>query len=760
MATKSTVLGYPRIGANRELKFAQEKYWRGDITVSELMDIAKEIRINNLNNYKKLNFSSVPVGDFSYYDHMLDMISLLGIIPDEYDEVKQDGSEDKYNLAKYYAFARGYQKDGLDLKTGEMIKWFDTNYHYIVPRFNKNTEFKISCDKIFDECKEAIELGLKPRAVLVAPVSFLLLSKGFNNPLSLLDKLLVAYQEIIDRLVNIGVEEIQFDEPFLAMDLTNEDKEAISKTYNTLKGAKFFLSSYFSNIDYSFVYSLNVDTIHVDITRCDSKELLSSLDNLSQDKSLSCGIVDGRNIWANDLNKSFDLLEQISSKIGKDRLIVCSSCSLIHSPVSLKGEDKIDERLLKHLAFANEKLTEITILANGLNNGKDAIANELTKSETNKKEYQTSDFINDSEVQKRCANITSKDSQRDSEFKTRREKQVKILNLKPFPTTTIGSFPQTNEVRKKRLEFKKGTINEEQYNKFLEEETISCIKKQEELDLDVLVHGEFERNDMVEYFGENLNGMAFSSNGWVQSYGSRCVKPPIIYGDISRARDITVKWSKFAQEQTHRPMKAMLTGPVTILKWSFTREDITLEASCKQIAFALRDEVVALEKAGLKIIQIDEPAIREVLPLKKAQWAKCLNWAVESFRISASGVKDETQIHTHMCYSDFNSMIKEVIAMDADVITIEASKSNMDILQVFKDNNYPNEIGLGVYDIHTPRIPKKDEMVEILNQARNYFEDWQIWVNPDCGLKTRKWPETIEALDLMVQSAKEIRKSL
>jgi 5-methyltetrahydropteroyltriglutamate--homocysteine methyltransferase len=757
---KSTILGYPRIGANRELKRAQESYWRGDSTISDLMTTAKDLRKLNLSNYKKLGISNVPVGDFAYYDHMLDMISLLGVIPKEYDDVKPDGKEDKYNLAKYYALARGYQKNGLDLKTGEMIKWFDTNYHYIVPQFNNDTKFSISCDKIFDECSEAIDMGLNARAVLMAPVSFLLLSKGFKNPLSLLPNLLKTYQEIINKLVSIGVKEIQFDEPYLAMDLTSKDKEAIKTTYKTLNGAKFFLASYFSNIDYNFAYSLDVDTIHIDTTRCCNDEFISSLNLLPKDKKISVGIVNGRNIWANDLNKSLNLLKKVSDKITNERMLVSSSCSLLHSPVSLVGEDKIDKRLFKHLAFANEKLSEIVVLTKGVNNGTNSIKNEIEQNSKNIQEYKTSDFINNNEVQKRCDNATTKDSTRDSKFPIRKEKQTKALNLKPFPTTTIGSFPQTNEVRKTRLDYKKGIINQEAYDAFIAKETISCIREQEKLDIDVLVHGEFERNDMVEYFGENLNGMAFSSNGWVQSYGSRCVKPPMIYGDISRARDITVKWSKFAQEQTKKPMKAMLTGPVTILKWSFPRQDVSLEYSCKQIAFALRDEVVALESAGLKIIQIDEPAIREVLPLKKAQWHECLNWAVESFRISASGVRDETQIHTHMCYSDFNSMIKEVIDMDADVITIEASKSKMDILQVFKDNNYPNEIGLGVYDIHTPRIPNKDEMVAILNQARNYFKDWQIWVNPDCGLKTRKWPETKEALDLMVQASKEIRKNL
>ena len=757
-------LGYPRIGVKRELKKANEQYWSGKISRQELFQVANKIKEQNWLKQKEAGIDLIPCNDFSFYDQVLDMSLTLGNIPSRYNPVVVENRENT-ELDLYFAMARGYQKDGLDIKAMEMTKWFDTNYHYIVPEFYKSQKFRTFSNKIVNDFTEAYRvLNKAPKTVIIGPVTYLLLGKekeeGFNR-LDYLSDILPVYADILNQLSALGAEWIQFDEPFLALDLTEQEQLAYTEAYNFLrrktKGLKFLLTTYFDGLqeNTSLATSLPVDALHIDLVRA-PQQLDAVLDVLKDNQSLSLGVIDGRNIWKNDYQKSLDLIDRATERIGKDRIFIAPSSSLLHVPIDLSLETAIDPEIRNWMAYAQEKLIEIAELAEIAEGN----TNLLAKNQEAINSRRNSSKIHKPAVKQRTAAITENDAQRKSGFAVRQKLQQETFNLPLFPTTTIGSFPQTDEIRKLRADFKKGSITQEQYDEEIAKETIEAIKWQEETGIDVLVHGEFERNDMVEYFGERLEGFLFSKNGWVQSYGSRCVKPPVIYGDISRPADMTVKWTAFAQQQTQKLMKGMLTGPVTILQWSFVRDDQPRSETTNQIALAIRDEVVALEEAGIKVIQIDEPAIREGLPLRKKNWDAYLDWAIKAFRISASGVKNETQIHTHMCYSEFNDIIKHIAAMDADVITIETSRSDMELLSAFSDFKYPNEIGPGVYDIHSPRIPTIDEMVSLLEKAVALLPARNIWINPDCGLKTRKWPETKQALENMVKAGEKLRAKI
>lgn len=756
------ILGYPRIGSKRELKKACEQYWAGKIVLEELLTVGRNICSQNWNIQKEAGIDLIPCNDFSYYDQVLDMSLIVGAIPSRYHEValKKNNSE----LDLYFAMARGYQKDGLDITAMEMTKWFDTNYHYIVPEFYKNQQFKLTSDKIFNEFAGAKQAGINAKPVIIGLVSYLLLGKekeeGFDK-LDLVSNILPVYIEILSKLQAQGAEWIQFDEPFLALDIADDAKEAYLKVYSELRKQfpklKFIIATYFEGLknNLPLAVSLPADVLHIDLAR-NPEQLGEVLESIPDNLGLSLGVVDGRNIWKNDYEKSLSFIKKALEKLGSERIFIAPSSSLLHSPCDLEFETNIDPEIKNWLAFAKQKVKEVVVLKELASNAESSTV--LADFEENKKAIstrKTSLLIHNENVKERSAAVTEKDSQRKNTFPTRREEQQKVLQLPLFPTTTIGSFPQTTEVRNWRAKFKKGELTAEQYDALLKEETQRTIRWQEEIGIDVLVHGEFERNDMVEYFGEQLEGFAFTKNGWVQSYGSRCVKPPIIFGDVFRPDPMTVYWSQYAQSQTNQWVKGMLTGPVTILQWSFVRDDQPRSETCKQIALAIRDEVNDLEKAGIRIIQIDEPAIREGLPLRKSDWQTYLKWAVEAFRISASGVEDATQIHTHMCYSEFNDIIKNIADMDADVITIECSRSQMELLNAFADFKYPNEIGPGVYDIHSPRVPSKEEMTELLKKAQDVIPAHQLWVNPDCGLKTRHWDETEKALIAMVAAAKE-----
>jgi len=758
-------LGYPRVGANRELKKACEQYWAGQISRNNLFLTAKNLREQHWQLQQDAGIDLIPCNDFSFYDQVLDMSLLLGVIPNRYAPVVTDVKENT-EIDLYFAMARGYQKDGLDITAMEMTKWFDTNYHYIVPEFTANQTFKLFSTKLFAEFSAAKSfLGKNPKPVLIGPISYLLLGKekekGFNR-LDLIDKLLPVYLELLTKLKeDYKAEWIQLDEPFLAMDLNEKQKQAFNYAYTAIRKhcphTKFMVATYFEGLkdNTSLAVNLPVCALHLDLVRA-SEQLDMVLAQIPDKLSLSLGIIDGRNIWKNDYSASIALIEKAVTKLGTDRVMLAPSCSLLHTPFDLDLETKLSPVIKQWMAFAKQKLTEIKELKLIIEGNNDLlVANQLTI-----ESRKASPLIHQQEVIQRVLGIKDADSQRKSPFPKRQKIQQEHFHLPLFPTTTIGSFPQTDDIRQLRAKLKKGDLTETQYTAQIESATIDAIHWQEKIGLDVLVHGEFERNDMVEYFGEQLSGFLFTKNGWVQSYGSRCVKPPVIYGDVSRTNDMTVRWSSFAQKNTERLMKGMLTGPVTILQWSFVRDDQPRSVTTNQIALAIRDEVVALEKAGIQVIQIDEPAIREGLPLRKQDWDNYLDWAVKAFRISASGVKDETQIHTHMCYSEFNDIIEYIAAMDADVITIETSRSQMELLEAFADFKYPNEIGPGVYDIHSPRVPTVEEMVALLEKATALLPARNIWVNPDCGLKTRKWPETRLALENMVKAAMLMREKV
>jgi 5-methyltetrahydropteroyltriglutamate--homocysteine methyltransferase len=755
-------LGYPRVGAHRELKKASEQYWAGKIGKNELFTTARAIREQNWKLQQEAGIDLIPCNDFSFYDLVLDTSLLLGVIPQRYTAVlSQNPNNTEIDL--YFAMARGYQKDGLDITAMEMTKWFDTNYHYIVPEFTANQQFRIFSEKVFEEftlAKQAI--GGNPKPVLLGPVSYLLLGKekeqGFEK-IDLIKNLVPVYIDILKKLKSQGATWVQLDEPFLALDLTEKEKEAYVYAYQEIRkgcpGLNVLLTTYFESLhqNTSLAVNLPVKALHIDLVRA-PQQLDKVLSLIPDSLILSLGVIDGRNIWKNDYIRSLGHIKNAIAAIGKDRVMIAPSCSLLHTPFDLDLETTIDPEIKNWMAFAKQKLNEVNELSEIIEGDNDVLQNNLRAISSRN----ISKLIHKQEVKQRAAAITDADANRVSEFAKRQQLQQQTFKLPLFPTTTIGSFPQTDDIRQLRARLKKGELTTEQYDTEIEKATIDAIRWQEDIGLDVLVHGEFERNDMVEYFGELLDGFLFTKNGWVQSYGSRCVKPPVIYGDVSRPADMTVRWSSFAQANTKKLMKGMLTGPVTILQWSFVRDDQPRSATTYQIALAIRDEVVALEQAGIKVIQIDEPAIREGLPLRKADWASYLDWAVKAFRISAAGVRDETQIHTHMCYSEFNDIIEHIAQMDADVITIETSRSQMELLEAFSHFKYPAEIGPGVYDIHSPRVPTVEEMVSLLEKAAVLLPVGNIWVNPDCGLKTRKWPETQAALENMVAAAKAARE--
>ncbi|MCG1035627.1 5-methyltetrahydropteroyltriglutamate--homocysteine S-methyltransferase [Polaribacter sargassicola] len=763
---KTTVLGHPRIGEKRELKKAIESYWKNKISEKDLLKIASTIKKKNWLNQKEIGIDIISSNDFSFYDQVLDMSLTFNCIPKRFKKLKDNVSF----VDLYFAMARGVQKDNFDIVALEMTKWFDTNYHYLVPEFEKEQKFELNSCKIINEYREALDLGINTKPVLIGPLTYLLIGKekenGFNR-LDLLNRLLPVYAQLIKELENEGVTYIQFDEPYLSLDLTDKEQKSYLKAYTFLKekfpNIKFILANYFGNLkdNLNLTLSLPVDVLHVDLVR-GLDELDIILKHQKEEQILSLGIVNGRNIWKNNFNISTKIINK--AKVTKGNNIwISSSCSLLHCPYDLTNEKKgsIPKEVIQWLAFSKQKLQEIVLLkkiTQGNLQGSDIKEIEANKLAFINKEKST--LIHNHKVKNRVNSLTKPDSLRNNVFLERQKKQKEELQLPLFPTTTIGSFPQTKEVRSLRLKYKNKQLSEETYNSFLEKEITSAIKFQENIGLDVLVHGEFERNDMVEYFGERLAGFAFSNFGWVQSYGTRCVKPPILFGDVSRENPMTVKWTQYAQSLSKKHVKGMLTGPVTILQWSFVRDDQPRAQTCNQIALAIRDEVADLEKAGIKIIQIDEPAIREGLPLRKDNWTTYLSWAVNAFKISASVVKDTTQIHTHMCYSEFNDIIANISDMDADVITIETSRSEMELLDAFVDFKYPNEIGPGVYDIHSPRVPNINEIEHLLIKATKLLPEENIWVNPDCGLKTRDWPETILALKNMVTSAKLMRKKV
>lgn len=750
------ILGFPRVGAKRELKFAQERYWRKELAEQDLLDLAKALREKNWKHQSDAKADFVAVGDFTFYDHILDLQVATGAIPARFGFDSQN-----LTLDQYFQLARGNKAQFAI----EMTKWFDTNYHYLVPEFHKNTQFKANPAHYVNQIREAKAAGHKVKPVIVGPLTFLWLGKEKGetfNRFELLNELVPVYVEILNALVAEGAEWIQIDEPALALDLPQEWVEAYKAVYAELSkvNAKLLLATYFGSVaeHAELLKALPVDGLHLDLVR--APEQLAAFEDYS--KVLSAGVIEGRNIWRANLNTVLDVLEPLQAKLG-ERLWIAPSCSLLHIPYDLSVETQLQAKnpdLYSWLAFTLQKVEELSVIKTALEQGRSAVAAELQASQAAADARANSKEIHHPEVAERLANLPANADQRKSPFSERIKLQNAWLNLPLLPTTNIGSFPQTTEIRHARAAFKKGDLSLEDYEAAMKKEIELVVREQEKLDLDVLVHGEPERNDMVEYFGELLDGFAFTKFGWVQSYGSRCVKPPVIYGDVVRPEPMTVRWSQYAQSLTQKVMKGMLTGPVTILQWSFVRNDIPRSTVCKQIGVALSDEVLDLEKAGIKVIQIDEPAIREGLPLKRADWDAYLQWAGEAFRLSYMGVADDTQIHTHMCYSEFNDILPAIAGLDADVITIETSRSDMELLTAFGDFKYPNDIGPGVYDIHSPRVPTAEEIERLLRKALNVVPKERLWVNPDCGLKTRGWPETIAQLEVMMAVTKKLRAEL
>ncbi len=749
----SHVLGFPRVGSQRELKRGVEKFWKGQLSEKELVLIAEELKEKHWAMQSRLDM--VATGDFSFYDQMLDTIAMLGAVPPRFE---WDGKE--IGLDTYFKMARGDASKNIPAM--EMTKWFDSNYHYIVPEFTQGMTFKQSTSEQIETVRHAKACGYIPKPVLIGPITFLMLGKEFDgcNRWNYLDAIIDVYVNVLRELTE-ETEWIQIDEPVLCLDLPEEAKKAFSKAYNKLSkavsGSHLLLATYFGELadNLDLTMSLPFDALHVDLVR-GGNELKSVINSLPVGRLLSLGVVDGRNIWKNNLKATLELIKPAVDELGEDKLMIASSCSLLHSPVDLEFETELPLELRDWMAFAVQKCEELAVLRDAVN-GCD-VSSRLTANADSMAAREKSSLRVNLDVRAAAAGITPQMMQRESPFEKRIEEQKAWLKLPVFPTTTIGSFPQTTEIRKTRLDFKKGNIDKAQYEEAMQQEIRHVVDEQDKLGLDVYVHGEPERNDMVEYFGQQMNGFCFTKNGWVQSYGSRCVKPPIIYGDVSRPEAMTVDWIKYAQENSSKPMKGMLTGPVTILCWSFERDDLSREDICRQIALAIREEVLDLEAAGIKIIQIDEAALREGMPLRASQRDEYLQWAVDCFRITSSGVGDDTQIHSHMCYSEFNTIAKWIAKMDADVISIEASRSGMDLLQAFKDFEYPNDIGPGVYDIHSPRVPSEEEIYELLKKAVKVIKPARLWVNPDCGLKTRDWPETRASLVNMVAAAKKLRQ--
>jgi 5-methyltetrahydropteroyltriglutamate--homocysteine methyltransferase len=759
----SSNLGFPRFGANRELKKLVEAYWAGKVSEQELQDGAKQLRSAHWKIQQEAGLDFIPSNDFSFYDHVLDASNTFGVIPDLYSHLKP-------GLETFFAMGRGLQRPAadstaaVDVPAQEMKKWFDTNYHYIVPQFKSNQTFTLANTKPVDEYLEAKALGIETRPVILGPISFLLLgkqAKGENFELiSLLDKLVPVYEALFTKLAEAGVKHVQLDEPVLVLDQPASLAQAYKTAYEALSkhNIKITVTTFFERIgdNISFLTQLPIHAIHLDLVRA-PEQLDQVLSSLPSHISLSLGLINGRNIWKADLNAALQVAKKAVDALGSDRVIIAPSSSLLHTPHSIQGETKLDKEILDWLSFSVEKVHEISTISKALNNGVESVKAELDANTASINARKSSPRIHRKEVKDRVSRVGADDLKRKSAFPVRQEQQRKKLNLPKFPTTTVGSFPQTKEVRLARNKLKKGEWSAEEYDQFIKKETEKCVRFQEEIDISVLVHGEFERNDMVEFFGENFEGHVFTQNGWVQSYGSRGVKPPIIFGDVSRSRPITVYWSQYAQSLTNRPMKGMLTGPITCLQWSFVRDDQPRKDTAFQLALAIRDEVVDLEKAGIPVIQIDEPAIREGLPLRHSDWEHYLQWAVDAFLLSSTGVEDVTQIHTHMCYSDFNDIFPAIKRMDADVITIENSKSDLKLLSAFEQHSYVNEIGPGLYDIHSPRVPSVEEMKDRVAQLLNYLPKDLLWVNPDCGLKTRGWTETEASLRNLTAVAKHFR---
>ncbi|OSI07966.1 5-methyltetrahydropteroyltriglutamate/homocysteine S-methyltransferase [Neisseria animaloris] len=748
--------GYPRIGAKRELKFAVEAFWKGAKSEAELQEIAAEIRRLNWATQKAAGADLLPVGDFSFYDHVLDLLCTLGAIP------KRFGFDAaNLSLPEYFQLARGNATQF----AMEMTKWFDTNYHYIVPEWHADTEFKVNAKNLIAQIKEAKAQGHDIKPTLVGPVTLLWLGKAKDDNfkrISLLPKLLPAYAQLLRELAAEGVDWIQIDEPILSADADANWIKAVETAYKEFAntGVRIIIGTYFASAaeHLNLLKALPVHGVHIDCVRA-PEQLSVFVDAWPENKVLSVGLIDGRNVWRANLSKVIDTLKPVQEKLGNN-LWIAPSCSLLHSPQDLAVEEKLDAEIKNWMAFAAQKLVELGVVKQALAHGKDSVKEAIAASDAAAADRATNKKIHNDAVKARVANLPEGADQRKSPFAERIKAQQAWMNLPVLPTTTIGSFPQTTEIRQARAAFKKGELSAADYDAAMKKEIAYCVEVQEKLELDVPVHGEAERNDMVEYFGEQLAGYCFTQFGWVQSYGSRCVKPPIIFGDVSRPEPMTVYWSAYAQTLTKRPMKGMLTGPVTMYKWSFVRDDIPLSEVAKQIALALNDEVLDLEKAGIKVIQIDEPAIREAMPLKKAQWDEFLAWACEAFRLSSTGAEDSTQIHTHMCYSEFNDILPAIASMDADVITIETSRSDMELLTAFGDFKYPNDIGPGVYDIHSPRVPTAAEVEKLLRKAMEVVPVERLWVNPDCGLKTRGWKETIEQLEVMMEVTKKLRGEL
>ncbi|WP_458070065.1 5-methyltetrahydropteroyltriglutamate--homocysteine S-methyltransferase [Rhodanobacter sp. BL-MT-08] len=755
-----TYSGFPRIGLKRELKRSLESHWRGDSSAEALLDTAAMLRRRHWKLAVDAGADVVPCNDFSLYDHVLDTAVLFDAIPARYRPVF-----DENPLDGYFAMARGHKRGGHDLHALEMTKWFDTNYHYLVPELEAGQRFALNANKPLAEFLEAQAQGHTTRPVLLGPASFLLLSKSVDGSdrLDLLDDLVRVYVELLGQLANAGAAWVQLDEPCLVLDLDSDDHAAYRQAYAALAAARtprLLLASYFGALgdNLALATSLPVDGLHIDLVRA-PEQLDAVLDALPEGSVLSAGVVDGRNIWRSRPERVTALLKKAQARVGSERLWVAPSCSLLHVPIDLKAETALDPSRLVAMAFARQKIEELRVYADALYGIPEAAA-ALSAQQSLLDAQAHAPGVVDSGVRARLRTLGPKATLRRSAYATRQIVQSETLTLPPLPTTTIGSFPQTDALRKARAAHRAGQLDDAGYDAVLEAEVERAVRFQEHIGLDVLVHGEPERNDMVEYFGEQMDGYLFTKLGWVQSYGSRCVKPPVIFGDVARPAPMTVRWSQYAQSLTDKPMKGMLTGPVTMLQWSFVRDDLPRETVCRQIALALRDEVHDLESAGIRVIQIDEPALREGLPLRRADWPAYLAWAVECFRITAGGVRDATQIHTHMCYSEFNDIIEAVAAMDADVISIETSRSRMELLDAFVRFRYPNGIGPGVYDIHSPRVPDASEMIDLLHKALDVLQPEQLWINPDCGLKTRGWPEVEQALQHMVHSARQLRAEL
>lgn len=759
MATSSN-LGFPRIGRKRELKKALENYWAGKIPEMALLETGRNIRLENWQLQRDLGIEQIPSNDFSFYDHMLDMMVMLGAIPERF----QDGQA-AMNPDTYFAMARGAENGKWrGLPALEMTKWFNTNYHYLVPEISATTIFQKNTNKIISEYKEAEVLGIKTRPVMIGPVSFLLLSKSTADnfePISKIDELITVYQAILNELYIHNIEWVQLDEPCLVKNLDSQThdiyRNALKIVAGQTKRPKILLTTYFDSLDENFpaVMESHLEAFHLDLTH-QKNDLAAALQLINHNQMLSLGIINGRNIWKTDFQKAAAIIQQAARTVSPEKIMISTSCSLLHTPQDLDQENHIPADVRDLLAFSKQKLMEIVELTKWTNKGlQHGLEPRPTKINTSQQIFRENPVVKD-----KVRQITNEMLKRQSPFAIRKEKQKKQYSLPLLPITTIGSFPQTKSIRNARSRLGKDEMSQSEYDAFIREEITRTIQFQEQIGVDVLVHGEYERNDMVQYFAEQMDGFVFTENGWVQSFGSRYVRPPIIYGDVSRPNKMTIAWTKFAQSQTQKPVKGMLTGPITILNWSFVRDDQPLQETCQQIALAIRDEVRDLEKAGIGIIQIDEPALREGLPLHRKDWKDYLDWAVKCFKICTGGVKDETQIHTHMCYSEFNDIIESIAALDADVISIEAARSRMELLKAFSTYHYPNDIGPGVYDIHSPHIPSQQEIYLLLKEAIKVLPVEQLWVNPDCGLKTRNWEEVEPALKALVAAAKQIREEI